>query len=304
MEACFDIIDNRKNSAPFLLAEAILVGNELATTLQPFFGEQYSATIRLGHIGLVLGLLELCDIDINFAGDPATFAIFREVIRSFSTLQPRAGASLVSQTVEEVHTKISSISKDYDRKGFQLIWKALPKCPWKALEELKLRADKLYKRRANATSSSRATRETFRKVTAALLNLQRVCDILMLLGALQPEDHDYDPYPWCHNLAKPQCPCMVLLDLGICDRHGVFTSGLTFDISVGPEAIMMKARKKKQNHAEIRVAEGGEYNDTVTQFQPPMTSGDVVAVGSRVSINRLSTKLGLQDLSAMTRRFV
>ncbi len=291
----FDIIDNRPSAAPFLSAEAILVGRDLGAALAPFLESRASnVCVRLGHTTIVPDMLKLCGVDTS---SPS----IREVIRKFSLLRPRVGAQCGPDLagVKAIIGRISETNIALDE--IDNVYEPLPSCPFRGLAALADRLEKL--RKASLAFGTRASRHTYRSALGGIKALRKLCGCLFVLGFFEPEllADVGSEFSWCAALpTRPRRACAVFLDLGLLDRHGVYSSGLIFDVSVCPssETLVKPRHVKKQLHhgAETRIAEGGQYDSVLASFHGP-----AVGIGMRSPLCRLARKLASQDLTSSRR---
>ena len=110
IEATFDILDNRVSACPFLAAEAVAVGRDIALAIAPFCenGKASRICVRLNHTKLSLAILDLCGINAEYGS--------RDIIRSFSRLTPRIGARVLSNadTIAAAHATVARQCRTYD----------------------------------------------------------------------------------------------------------------------------------------------------------------------------------------------
>jgi len=270
-EAAFDVVDHRERCQG---VEAVIVGVDAARALQPFFVTgPATVVLKIGDTKLALLLLQLCG-----CGETPG----RELIRPFSSLSSRASLD------PAVKDMFSRSSEDFNSRTFAEVFVPLPTEPFAALLALSARMNGL---RGSDRRRNRLIDDICRRIAAVENTLGMLCH----LGLLRREsslEHGpgEDAAKWNGLLPQPYLGVTVALDLGLCDRHGVHTSGLAFSVSL----LCAEERGRKTAEATtIKVAEGGQYDQVIDVFRsPPLRPTDPsVGFGVRIPVERLARSI-------------
>ena len=270
-EAAFDIVDHQERCHS---VEAIIVGVDAAHALKPFLvAGPASVVLKIGDTKLTLLLIQLC-------GCGATPG--RELVRSFSGLSSQAA---VDPAVKET---FSRASEDFSSTLFAEVFVPLPTEPFAALQALRTRMKGL---RSSDRRRNRLIDDVCMRIDAIEDTLSMLCHLGLLRRESSPEHgSEEESAKWNGNLPQPYPGVTVTLDLGLCDRHGVHTSGLAFSVSL----LCSEERGRKTAEAtSIKVAEGGQYDEVLDVFRsPPLRPTDPsVGFGVRIPVERLARSI-------------
>ena len=287
-EMNYDIIDNRQSAVPTIAAECISVAADAAAALQPMLvGAGFDPRISIGDSKLCIVLLEMCGVS-----DPA---VIRDLVRSLGMASE--GATGGGGSME---TKAWAVAANFNRDAFRLLFgnSALPMDPLQAITELEGRLEGVRQ----LQSEGRRQRRLADEAAVRLRVLRSTMEVLWLIG-LYETDTPPSVYSWSASAQRSfGRKTHFRFELGLCDRHGVFTSGVIFHVVLAARPDQ-KERKAAPTVLVLKVAEGGQYDHLLSAFrQPPLQRGDPsVGFGVRIPLERLALGRPKAMLAAPTK---